>query len=204
MGTIESRRDQIRAVLVLAVGLWMLLLGTPGLDFLRSNDLQDPDERAQAMRDYPDALVWAGIAVVAFNRDVRMPLVRKVEASQRPFRLAQTWNLYRNGPPKVRHMEIWIDGERAFRSQSDALRWLGPQLGSRRIRPMIEASCIRRHSKNWRGLMRWVAGRAVDAFPEAQEVEIRCKQAPFPGDADETLAHRIVAKAPDWKPRLPK
>lgn len=204
MGSPPSWLPHLRAALVLLCGAWMVLLGTPGLDFLRSTDLQDPEERAQAFRDYPDPVVWLGIGAVAFNREVRLPVVKRIEGSQRFFRIAQTWNLYRNGPGKVRHMEVWIDGGLQYRSQSDEHAWRQGKLRSRRIRPIVESTCVGRRSRNWKGLTRWVVTMAQEDFPDASVVEIRCKQARFPGTEGENLSHRIEARAPKWKPRMPK
>ncbi len=82
---------QIRAALVLLVGLWMLVLGLPGFDTLRTNELQDPEERARAFADYPDPAVHLALGLIWWNREVRLPVVAAIEGSQRPFRLAQTW-----------------------------------------------------------------------------------------------------------------
>ena len=194
----------LRSALVFLFGAWMLILGTPGLDFLRASDLEDPEERAAAFRDFPDPLVWLGIGIVAFNREVRLPVVARIEGTQRPFRIAQTWNLYRNGPGKVRHMEVWIDGELRYRSQSEDHTWREGKLRSRRIRPMVESTCVGRRSRNWKGLTRWVVSMAREDFPDVKKVAIHCKQAPFPGTEGEDLSHRIEAEAPKWTPRMPR
>jgi hypothetical protein len=191
-------------MLVLALGLWMFILGTPGLDALRKSDLADPAQQETAFRDYPAPAVWLGIGIAGFNREVRLRVVHLIEDSQRPFRIAQTWNLYRNGPSRVRHMEIRVGGELKYRTQSSEHTWLGPQIGSRRIRPMVESTCLGRRSKNWRGLSRWVVDCALRDFPQATEVSILCQQSPFPGTKADKLSHMIVATAPDWTPRMPK
>ena len=196
--------ESLRAALVLAVGLWMVLLGTPGLDTLRRSELESQEDRAAAFEQLPDPLVWLGIGITSFNREVRLPVVDKLEFTQRFFRIAQTWSLYRNGPPEVRHLEIHIDGELVHRSQSTEHTWRTAQLRNRRIRPMVEATCMSRRSKNWKGLGRWVAAEARRDFPDAKSVSLRCLDMRFPGTGQERLSHQILAKTPDWTPRMPK
>jgi len=166
---------------VLLVGSWLFLLGTPGLDFLDSKD--------------------QGV-IGRFNRAVRVPLIRPLEPIQKPFRIAQNWSLYRDGPARVRRLEVWVAGELRYRSLDSEYDWLAPQLRSRRLRPVVESSCRYTSGKarNWRGLTRYVAERALERWPEATQVQLTCTVSPFPGE-DARPTHRMEASAPDWTPR---
>ncbi len=166
---------------MLLVGSWIFLLATPGLDFLGTRD--------------------QGV-IADFNRTVRVPLIRPLEPIQKPFRIAQNWSLYRDGPARVRRLEVRIDGELRYRSLDSEHAWLAPQLRSRRLRPVVESSCryTNNKAKNWRGLTRFIAERALEAWPEATQVELTCTVSPFPGE-DPEPTHRMDALAPDWQPR---
>ena len=181
----------LRAIAVLLVGLWLLLLGTPGLDFIQNNRFEKPQDRA---RD-PVMTVFADI-----NR-VRVDLIRPLEPPQRPFRIAQSWSLYRDGPAQVRRLEVYVDGELRHRSLDDEADWLNPVLRARRIRPVVESTCRydNHKARNWKGLTRLIGERAAEDFG-ATHVELVCTKARFPG-ADAEVAHRMEARAPEWTPR---
>ncbi len=91
-----------------------------------------------------------------------------------------------------------------YRTQHPELNWREDKLRSRRIRPMVESTCMGRRSKNWRGLARWISTMAREDFPETRRVELRCKAGPFPGTKGEQLSHFVEVEAPHWKPRMPK
>ena len=181
----------LRAIAVLLVGLWLLLLGTPGLDFIQNNRFEKPQDRAR----YPVMTVFADI-----NR-VRVDLIRPLEPPQRPFRIAQSWSLYRDGPAQVRRLEVYVDGELRHRSLDDEADWLNPVLRARRIRPVVESTCRydNHKARNWKGLTRLIGERAAEDFG-ATHVELVCTKARFPG-ADAEVAHRMEARAPEWTPR---
>jgi hypothetical protein len=189
--------DTTRAIAVLLLQLVLVLLGAPGLDMvpraLDAGDLRDLRSRGG------EALAGAAEAVVAANRDLRLPLTDALQPLQRPFRVAQEWFLYRDGPSRVRRLEVRVDGELVHRSVDAEHAWLAPQLRSRRLRPVVESTCGDADAPNWRGLARFVTDRARAAWPAAREVRLDCTAAPFPGD-DATRHHGYVAAAPDWEP----
>jgi hypothetical protein len=188
-----------------AVGLVMAAMGilaTPGLDFIPSNALGS--ERARALVEERGGATGLQVArwVDGFNRRARMPLVHLLEPIQKPFRIAQTWNLYRDGPSRVRRMEIQVDGDPVYRTGDPALQWLGPQLASRKMRPVLETTTRSRRSRNWKGLSRFVVEQARQAHPQAEKVEMLFLVGDFPGVRMEE-SHRIVAQAPLWLVRMP-
>ena len=176
----------------------MALHGCPGLDYLGKKDFVSEKSQNELRKQMPEIGVRAAIAIGAINRRIRLPLVEKTEWVQKPFRVAQTWNLYRDGPGRVNRMEILIDGQLVHRTADSEFNWLTPQLRSRRIRPMVESTARKKTSKNWRGLSRFVGERAQEDFPEATSVEIRATQVSFRGGR-ERVRHRILMAAPDWE-----
>ncbi len=167
----------VRAIAVLGVGLALLLLGFPGLDFLKA-------DRPGALGDLNRARIW---------------LVAPLEPLQRPARIAQSWGLYRDGASRVRRLEIRVDGVLRHRSLDPEADWLALELRSRRLRPVMESSCQWSNSRahNWRGLTRFVAARALEDWPEAREVTLTCTSARFPGQ-QERPTHQLSAHAPAW------
>ena len=191
----------IKPASLLIVYFLIALHGCPGLDYLGKKDFVSEKSQNELREQMPELGVQAAIAIGAFNRRVRLPLVEKTEWIQKPFRVAQTWNLYRDGPGRVNRLEILVDGEVVHRTADNDHNWLTPQLRSRRIRPMVESTARKRNSKNWRGLSRYVAEQAREDFPEAKSVEIRATQVRFTG-GEERVRHRILMAAPDWEAEL--
>ena len=184
---------------LLLVYFLIALHGCPGLDYLGERDFVSQQSRDRLRRQMPEIGVQASIAVGAFNRRVRLPIVHKTAWVQKPFRVAQTWNLYRDGPGRVNRLEIWVDGALVHRTADSEHDWLEPQLRSRRIRPMVESTARRKNSKNWKGLSRFIADRAVRDFPGAEVIEIRSRQSRYTGGTESTK-HRIVMQGPSWEP----
>ena len=189
----------LRAAAVAAFIALTLLLGTPGLDMLRASDFRSEEDRA-ALREQAGPLPAAlAIAITDFNRGVRLPLVNKLEWTQRPARISQNWSLYRDGPSKVRRLEVYVDGVLKHRSADDAYPWLAPQLRSRRVRPVVESTTMMFASKNWEGLTRVIVHFAQQDFPGCQEVRLVATEGPFPGRNLEPK-YTITAAAPGWTP----
>jgi hypothetical protein len=180
----------------------MGILATPGLDFIPSKALASKQAREQVVERGGAVGLKVGQVVVGFNRYARLPLVHVLEPIQKPFRIAQTWNLYRDGPRRVRRMEIQVDGVPVFRTGDRSLQWLGPQLASRKVRPVLETTTRSRRSRNWKGISRFVVERARQAHPQAEKVELLFLVGDFPGVRMEE-SHRIVAQAPLWLVRMP-
>jgi hypothetical protein len=192
----------LRAGAVGLVAVAMGILATPGLDFIPSNALASERARDLVVERGGAAGLQMAQWIEGFNRRARMPLVHLLEPIQKPFRIAQTWNLYRDGPGRVRRMEIQVDGVPVFRTGDAALQWLGPQLASRKIRPVLETTTRSRRSRNWKGISRFVVERARADHPQAKKVELLFLVGDFPGVRMEE-SHRIVAQAPLWLVRMP-
>lgn len=189
----------LRALLILLTGAFIAILGTPGLDFIKAGDLNTPKEKQEAIRRYGHPWADIGIAIAAFNREIRLPIARKIEPLQRYPRISQNWSLYRDGPGKLRRMEIYLDGELRYRSVDPDHRWLGPQLRSRRVRPVVESTTLQFESQNWQGLARFVIEAARRDFPGVKRVELVATEGAF---GQEKLKPRfaIIATDPDWQP----
>ncbi|MCB9744334.1 MAG: hypothetical protein H6740_17180 [Alphaproteobacteria bacterium] len=178
--------------------VWSFILGTPGLDLLTARDLNTAQQRQQARELAGPFGAAVAIAVADFNREVRLPVVARLEWTQRYARISQNWSLYRDGPSKVRRLEVYVDGELKHRSADPAYPWLNPQLRSRRIRPVVESTGMMYASKNWEGLTRVIVHFAQRDFPGCQEVRLVATEGPFPGRKLEPK-YSITAKAPDWE-----
>ena len=187
----------LQALGCLLAGALMLLLGTPGVDFLGRSDLRTPKDRAALRKEVGEPAATIGITMADLNRSLRLPLYDKVAWVQKPFRLSQNWSLYRDGPHRVRRLEIWVDGDLKHRSADPDYTWLNAQLRNRRVRPMVESTTMKKGSPNWRGLSRYIGERAQEDFPGCQRVELRAMEGPFPGEKM-TQHHQIVLTAPSW------
>jgi len=174
--------------------------GTPGFDYMKRSDLNDDEEKQALIDEVGELPGRIGIALYALNREVRRPLSDPLHQLERPFRLSADWNLYRDGPSKVRRLEILIDGRAIYRSQDDELTWLRPQLRNRRLRPILENMARTDKVKNWRGVVRYVAARAREDFPDCTRIEIRALHGRHPGKRM-WKRHSWVAGAPKWEPR---
>lgn len=190
-------RAQLTALAVLLVHAWLLIVGTPALELLGTSRLKRPDQIATAQEKY--GAPWADILVelAAFNRAWRHPLAKKIGGPQRVFRISQSFHLYRDGPSRVRRLEVHVDGALWFRSGDPAHDWLRPALTHRRMRPVVETTTKKKEVKNRAGLYRYIVGQALEAKPTAQEVRFVSVQAKFPA-RDERTRHSFVARAPDW------
>lgn len=188
-----------KALLILLAFAVLLVLGTPGLDYQEWRRYDDADELDEA-RDRFGALggpLVRGISI--FNGRVRQPIYDRLEILQRPLRARQSWHLYRDGPNRVRRIEIRVDDQLIHRSADPDFAWRAPQLRNRHLRPVVQNVTTKPDSPNWRGLARWVVAQARRDFPDAERVDIVARVGRFPGTelADH---HRYVAEAPDWIP----
>lgn len=189
----------LKALLLGVVYLVLGVLGTPGLDFLKPRDLVTPAQQAELHAELGSPWAELGILAAQINRGVRLPLESRLAPIQRPFRISQSWALYRDGPNRVRRLEVWVDGTLRHRSADPAYDWLAPQLRNRRVRPMVESTAMAQDAQNWQGLTRYIARCAARDFPGAQQVELRAMAGNFPG-RKLTEHHRFVARAPAWEP----
>ncbi|MES2639889.1 MAG: hypothetical protein V4850_10420 [Myxococcota bacterium] len=189
--------SHLRAASILALWVLLVLLGTPGLDFLNAKTLRSADDQAAWRHRVPEPWATAGVLVASFNRELRLPVVTALAPIQRPFRVSQEWFLYRDGPSKVRRLEVRLDGELVHRSADAAYPWLADVLRNRRIRPVVESTCGADAGPNWHGLGRLVVERGRAERPGLREIELVCTVAPFPG-TDATVQRRYVAAAPAW------
>ncbi|MDP2310341.1 MAG: hypothetical protein Q8P18_30270 [Pseudomonadota bacterium] len=190
--------SNLRAALILALWGLLALLGTPGLDFLDAKTLRSAADQAAWRSRNGEPWETVGLVVTRFNREVRLPVVNALSPLQRPFRVSQEWFLYRDGPSKVRRLEVHLDHELVHRSADPAYPWLADVLRNRRIRPVVESTCASANGPNWLGLGRLIVARARAERPAVERVELVCTEAPFPG-RDATVHHRYVASAPAWE-----
>ncbi|MCB9777575.1 MAG: hypothetical protein H6742_03340 [Alphaproteobacteria bacterium] len=188
----------LKALLVLFAGFLMLVLGTPGLDYQKWGRHDSPDEQADTIEDYGP--VWGNviIGISLFNKHVRRPVYQRFEDIQRPFRIRQSWHLYRDGPSRVRRLNVYVDGTLVHRSADDGYGWNDPVLRNRHVRPVAENVARKKGTPNWRGFTRWIVTEAREDFPDCHEVRIEATSARFPG-TDESVHHYYIATAPDWK-----
>ena len=191
-----SRFEHLRAVAVLALLFGVTCLGTPGLDMLHRDYLRPGTaERAKTSRT---AVGKLEIAASDVNRWVREPFVRVLTPVQRPLRLAQAWHLYADGPNRVRHLEIRVDGELKFRTADPDHDWLHWILKSRKVRPVVDAHCNGK-SANSEGLASYVVRKAREDFGDIRRVDLVCTRRPWPGTAPPKTMRGMSARAPDWE-----
>lgn len=193
-------RDQLRAGLLVLVGMLIFVLGTPGIDFLDSS-LQRADKREKLRERVGNFWATAGLGIYDAARTLRTPLLKWLGPLQRPFRVSQNWSLYRDGPGKLMRLEIRADDQIIYRSVDNDYRWKEEAFRNRRLRPVVESTVMQRDSQNWRGLTRWVVNAARVDFPEVQRVDLIALHGAFPGKKL-SEHHRIVAEAPMWIPRV--
>jgi hypothetical protein len=192
----------LQALLVLLAFAAVLILGTPGLDHQDWRDLDEPDERAAlreaaAGRPAGPALATLILATADLNRHLRQPLYDLLAPIQRPFRIRQSWHLYRDGPTRVRRLEISVDGRLVHRSSDPAFAWRDAQLRNRHLRPILENVARRVDSPNWRGALRWIVAEARADWPQAERIEVVATIARYPG-TEARRSHGWIARAPDW------
>lgn len=193
--TLHRAVEHIRGAAVLGVALLMLILGTPGLDLL-GPQLWLPGSVGRQEQISVHPLGWIPVWFADANRAVRQPIVDWVTPLQRPLRLAQAWGLYGRGPRDVRRLEIAVDGQVVYRSNDPEARWLRSVLRYRKIRPIVDAHCGG-HSKNSLGLSRYIARKALEEWPDAQEIEIRCVVRPWKAPEPTKVLHRRTL-TPPW------
>lgn len=194
----------LQALLVLLAFGAILVLGTPGLDHQDWRELDAPDERAalrEAAAGRPGGPVLAALvlATADLNQHLRQPLYDLLAPVQRPFRIRQSWHLYRDGPTRVRRLEISVDGRLVHRSSDPAYAWRDAQLRNRHLRPILENVARRAESPNERGALRWIVAQARADWPAAERVEIVATIARYPG-TEARPSHGWVARAPGWAP----
>jgi len=179
----------------------MLILGTPGLDYMGMHRYRSDTQRSTAIDELGPTLGPVAIGLADLNRKIRRPIIERIGDVQRVFRIRQSWHLYRNGPSKVRRMEIQVDGVPVFRSGDPDLDWQAGTLRNRRVRPVAESTTSKRKGRNRDGLYRHLLALARADFPAATHVDFRSLVGPFPGKKL-SLHHRAWAEAPGWEIRF--
>ena len=190
-------RHHLRALAVLTSGFLLLMLGFPGVSFMKSSKYKRPKERQEA-RERLGPFAPVAFRLADFNRDVRMPFERKVGVVQRPFRVSQTFHLYRDGPQKVRRLEVWADDELLHRSAEQSPDFRLGQLRNRRFRPVVESNARKVDGPNAESMVAWLVDEVLDELPDTQRIEVRAVWASYPGDGDTWLHHGWYADAPHW------
>ncbi len=190
--------QHFKPIVLLLVYTTLLLVGTPGLDFLKRESFSE--QQLNRFRDrYGSVLTGIGIGFNEFNIQVRHPIVKRIGSFQTVFRIRQAWHLYRDGSHATRRLNIRVDDQLVYRTNDPDFNWLEPQLRSRRLRPMVEMTTKNFKSANWLGLSRYVVEQARERWPEARRVELLARSGKRPGTKMKTT-HRITARAPNWTP----
>jgi hypothetical protein len=201
-----TRTDQLRAAAVALVSGWLLLMGPPGCDFVPAKDLRSDETRAAA-RDIAGGIGVGFIDLLArVELDVRRPFSDVFKPVERIFRISQQWYLYRDGPSRVKRLEVWVDDDLVFRTGDPDATWRVAQFSNRRFRPMVETAAIKEEAVNWAGIGRFIVDHAREDFPAAQQVRIVSTVARF-GEPEVEEHHARIARAPRWqltKQVLPK
>ncbi|MCO4746116.1 MAG: hypothetical protein KC912_15070 [Proteobacteria bacterium] len=182
---------------MLAVIAWTIILGFPGLDRMKPSDYTG-SHRERLLKQ--GAAGRAEVAIGDFDRFVRRPMADRLEWTQRVPRVSHSWHLYRDGPSKVRRVEIWVDDELWFRSQDADHPWRRAQLTMRKFRPMVSTTASEPHAKNWKGMVRWAATEAYKDKPDLKEVRVVGTVAPFPSGEPARVKRTYVASPPDFVP----
>ncbi len=191
-------RAHARAVVtMMAVGL-VFLLGTPGLDYLKASAYRSNTQRREAIQELGPVGGQLAILAAEVNLHLRRPLTRKLGGIQRVFRARQSWHLYRNGPGRVRRVEVRVDGERVYLTGHATADWREAELRMRRMRPIMETTAKDPKAKNTAGMVRWIVTAAREDYPEAERVEVRAWWGRFPGKTLH-LHHGWTVTAPSWE-----
>lgn len=193
----SERGKQVRAGAVLVVILWMILLGFPGLDRMKAADYEGASREKLLSRGLSGK---AEVVIGDIDRLIRRPVSDRLEWTQRVPRISHSWHLYRDGPGKVRHLEIWVDDELWFRSQDDDYDWRRPQMTMRKFRPMVSTTASDPKAKNWKGMVRWAAREAYKDKPDLKEVRIVGTAGPFPTGEPAKVMRTYIAHPPDFVP----
>ncbi|TNE83944.1 MAG: hypothetical protein EP330_31360 [Deltaproteobacteria bacterium] len=182
---------------MLLVIAWMVILGFPGLDRLHPRDYEGAKREKLLQQGIGGQLE---VLVGDIDRLVRRPLADRLEWTQRVPRVSHSWHLYRDGPSKVRRLEVWVDDELWFRSQDKEHDWRRAQLTMRKFRPMVSTTASDPKAKNWRGAVRWIAREAHKDKPELTEVRVVGTAAPFPDGEPSTVKRTYIARPPAFEP----
>ena len=188
----------VRAIVLLVISACLFIVATPGIDGMNHKHLRSAQDVDKAKAQFPAVLVDVGKLVMDFERQVRAPIVRKLNVFERPLRLKQTWSLYGDGPTWVRRLEVWADNQIVYRTGDPQYEWMASVLDSRRIRPVVESVAKKTTPRNRKGLGRLIIRQARADFPEVELVEIWAVRGRFPG-TNSKRHHGQRAAAPDWK-----
>ena len=132
------------------------------------------------------------------NFAVRVPIAKHFIPIQSLFRISQNWGLYGGGPPVVYRLQIEVDGEPVYQTNHPTLQWnIGP-LSHRKVRPMPDTMVTKPEAYNWDGFSRWVLKEAREDFPDATDVAIVALTSDRTEDAELSIRHGRVARAPEW------
>lgn len=186
----------VRAGAVLLAAVLMLVLGFPGLDLVNGDRYSTPASRKRVTERFP--LGFVAVAAADVNRMFRAPLVDVLKPLQRPLRISQSWGLYGAGPKRVQRLELAIDDNLVYRSQSGTETWMAATLRYRRLRPMVDALCSLDSARE-EALLTWLAARAAEDFPDSGSLEVRCTVAQFPDIEPARVVYRKHFSLEDYR-----
>ncbi len=192
----HSTGAHLRAAGALLIGFFLVCAGTPGARSVGTKPIA-PDALATLKRK-TGPLAPALIALHQANRKVRVPIAKSLIPIQSFFRISQSWGLYGAGPSWVRQIQIEVDGQPVYLTNSSELTWRAAQLSHRKIRPMPETMSIKAEAFNWTGFSRWILKETREDFPEATDIRILAIWTSRALDAEPYIHHGRQASAPDW------
>lgn len=185
------------AALALVFTLGFLCAGTPGLGGWGKRPFSSQKSRADIVKYVPSALAPVAVGAAWFRQHVHAPMAAKLLPIQRLFRIRQAWHLYGGGPPKMKWMEAFVDGELVYRTGDSDHAWATDQLDHRRVRPILKRVVEKPGALNWRLLGGRLVKRAQVDFPGAQEVRLLSVWQLRDGSPS-FIHHGRVAQAPEW------
>lgn len=181
-----ERWPEVRAALVAAAMLFLLVMGAPGLDYLAGEP-----RRA-------DGPVWS--AMLQLHASVRAPLVDPFYEWERRVGMRQQWHFYGTGASRCRRFEVLVDGELWHQSNSSEHRFLMAQLDNPRVRHIVKNWVKRKSGWATGPLFKMIADAVLAVDPDAQTIEMRGREGRWPGKKMETV-RTVTGSAPDWRLR---
>lgn len=198
-----SSKAHLQALALLAIYGGNFILATPGCDSMPVKLMKTQEERDRYKEDIPSIAVDVAWIALEANRQVRLPLSKKLTFLQRPLRISQSWALYGGGPDQALTMEVYVDDTLRYRTMDDELTWQEGRYRYRRVRPMLDTISTKPTATNRDGPVRLTIAAALAENPDVRSVEIRFSSLPMPPkDTSPVIAHRLIARAPDWETEL--
>ncbi|MEQ1568088.1 MAG: hypothetical protein ABMA64_20785 [Myxococcota bacterium] len=211
-------RDDLRAALIALALLGHGVYALPLPDAISDEALaSEAGQRDLAL--WHDALASVGVqvdrdALGAFAQDASRATSRLHRAMKVPFRplfdlvgVNQAWALFASATTAPDRLVVEIERpgspgwEKVLRRLDPCCTWLEPVIEYRRVRGVWDGQSGRMRP-GYKGLARWLADRAFEAFPDATAVRVRLERAhevyPWepPDDRVESVHERTFVRPP--------